>query len=334
MNDKTLELLSIGDATYDTFLAPSEMEALCDINNQESLICFTYGDKIPVKQIDFSVGGNAANNAVGVSRLGINAAIITKMGTDLVGETILHRLSTEKVDVSYVEKEKTLPSNASTVITYSGERTIFTYHSPYHYELPTDFPRASWVYLTSMGDNYEQFYRDVMKKVTETGAKLAINPGSRQLRGEPALLLETVKASSLVYINMEEARRIVGLTSEDAKTMSVKELLTSLSQMGPETVLITDGSNGSYAFDGKVFLQCGVMPVDAYERTGAGDAFGSGSLSALIKGKTLKEALLWGTVNSASVIGYTGAQRGLLHEADIYDWLDRADSSEVLVKEI
>lgn len=334
MNDKTIELLSIGDATYDTFLAPSEVEALCDINNQESLICFSYGDKIPVSQIDFSVGGNAANNAVGSSRLGITTAIITNMGVDLVGETILHRLSSEKVDVSYIEKEKTLPSNASTVITYSGERTIFTYHSPYHYEFPTEVPTTLWVYLTSMGDNYEEFYKDALKKVTETGAKLAINPGSRQLRGDTALLLESVKAASLVYINLEEARKIVGITSDESKTMGVKELLTSLFEQGPETVLITDGSRGSYAFDGKVFLHCGVMPIDAFERTGAGDAFGSGSLAALIKGKPLKEALMWGTVNSASVIGYMGAQRGLLHEADMYDWLDRAESSEVLVKEI
>jgi sugar/nucleoside kinase (ribokinase family) len=76
------------------------------------------------------------------------------------------------------------------------------------------------------------------------------------------------------------------------------------------------------------------MPVDAYERTGAGDAFGSGCLSALIKGKDITEALLWGTVNSASVIGYVGAQRGLLKEDEMKTWLERAKSSNVEVVEI
>jgi sugar/nucleoside kinase (ribokinase family) len=53
----------------------------------------------------------------------------------------------------------------------------------------------------------------------------------------------------------------------------------------------------------------------------------------LIKGKTFEEALLWGTVNSASVIGYTGPQKGLLKEEEMLEWLERARSSGVEVKE-
>ena len=74
--------------------------------------------------------------------------------------------------------------------------------------------------------------------------------------------------------------------------------------------------------------------MDAYERTGAGDAFGSGFLSAVIEGKTLEESLIWGTVNSASVIGYTGAQKGLLKEKDLDMWIERFKSSGVAVTEM
>jgi sugar/nucleoside kinase (ribokinase family) len=100
--------------------------------------------------------------------------------------------------------------------------------------------------------------------------------------------------------------------------------------------VITDGANGAMAYDsinGK-FMKVGVLPVDAYERTGAGDAFGSGCLSALIHGKTLDEALLWGTCNSASVIGYTGSQKGLLKFDEMPVWLERAKSSGVKVEAI
>ena len=81
-------------------------------------------------------------------------------------------------------------------------------------------------------------------------------------------------------------------------------------------------------------MKAGVLPVDAYERTGAGDAFGSGCISALIKGKSFEEALLWGTVNSASVIGYIGSQKGLLREHEMPLWLERARSSGVGVVEL
>jgi sugar/nucleoside kinase (ribokinase family) len=82
--------------------------------------------------MDFSVGGNAANNAVGSARLGLKTAILTNIGTDLVGETILHKLHSEHADVSFITKETKGASNASTVIAYSGERTIFTFHAPHH----------------------------------------------------------------------------------------------------------------------------------------------------------------------------------------------------------
>jgi sugar/nucleoside kinase (ribokinase family) len=98
--------------------------------------------------------------------------------------------------------------------------------------------------------------------------------------------------------------------------------------------VITDGGNGSFVYDGSKFFKAGVLPVDAYERTGAGDAFGSGCLSAIIKNKPLDEALVWGTLNSASVIGYVGPQKGLLKESDIDLWKERYVSSGVKVEEL
>ncbi len=74
------DLISIGDATIDTFIAPSEKEALCMLDDQRQLICFNYGDKIPVKNLEFSIGGNAANNAVGCTRLGVKTTIVLTVG--------------------------------------------------------------------------------------------------------------------------------------------------------------------------------------------------------------------------------------------------------------
>lgn len=124
------------------------------------------------------------------------------------------------------------------------------------------------------------------------------------------------------------------MKQQETKDAVTKELLMALSGLGPKISVITDGGNGAYVFDGNKFLHCGIMPMDAYERTGAGDAFGSGFLSATIKGKTIEEALIWGTVNSASVIGYTGAQKGLLKEDEMDMWVERFKSSGVKVEEM
>jgi sugar/nucleoside kinase (ribokinase family) len=52
--------------------------------------------------------------------------------------------------------------------------------------------------------------------------------------------------------------------------------------------------------------------VEAVEETGAGDAFGSGLVAALIQGKEIEEAIEWGKRQAAKVVQYMGAKRGLM----------------------
>jgi sugar/nucleoside kinase (ribokinase family) len=326
------DLLSIGDVSMDVFLNPSESEVLCNINNKDCVICFSYGDKIPVKNLEFSVGGNAANNVVGAKRLGVNSALVATLGGDSVGNQIVEYLDKERVDLTYAIQQPMAGSNYSTVINYGGERTIFTYHSPRSYEFPVHLPIVPWVYLTSMGETFQPFYNHFINWLTKNKeVKLAYNPGSWQLRAPKEVMQSVLALTFVVYVNRQEAERITGFGSSGEKE---KDLLKALTALGPKISIITDGDRGSYIYDGKRFVHCGVLPVDAYERTGAGDSFGSGCIAALIKGKSLEEALMWGTVNSASVIGYVGSQNGLLHDSEMPTWLDRARSSDVKVEEI
>lgn len=327
-----LDLLSVGDANLDAFISPTESESLCNINTKECLIAFSYADKIPVKNLEFSVGGNAANNAVGTKRLGVNTGTVLTLGDDSTGLQIIEKLKQENVDLTYVIQQPSTISNFNVAITYTGERTIFTYHAPRSYEFPVQLPKVPWIYLTSMGESFRPFYNHITEwLVKNPEVNLAFNPGSWQLRSGMEALASIFKLTKLIFVNKQEAEKLTGFESKSEVT---KELLVALSNLGPKMAVITDGGNGSYVFDGVKCLHCGVLPVDAYERTGAGDAFGSGFLAAIIKGKSVEEALIWGTVNSASVIGYVGAQRGLLKEEDIDTWVERAKSSGVVVQEI
>ena len=328
----SLDLLSIGDVNLDSFITPSESESLCNIDTKECLIAFSYGDKIPVKNMEFCMGGNAANNAVGTRRLGINCGVVLTLGDDSTGQQIIEKFKSENVDLTYVVSQPATLSNFNVVISYSGERTIFTYHAPRSYEFPVQLPKVPWIYLTSMGESYRPFYNHITEwLVRNPEVKMAFNPGSWQLRGGIKEIGNVMKLSHLVFVNKQEAEKLTGF---EPKPTVTKELLMALSGLGPQISVITDGGNGAFLFDGHKFLSCGIMPMDAYERTGAGDAFGSGFLAAIIKGKTVEDALIWGTVNSASVIGYVGAQKGLLKEEDMEMWIERFKSSGVKVEEM
>lgn len=327
-----LDLLSIGDVNLDAFIVPAESESLCDINTKECLIAFSYADKIPVKNLEFSIGGNAANNAVGVKRLGVNVGSVLTLGDDSTGLQIIEKLKNEGVDLTFVIQQPSTLSNFNVVVSYTGERTIFTYHAPRSYEFPVQLPKTPWVYLTSMGESFRPFYNHVTEwLIKNSEVKLAFNPGTWQLKGGLEAISNILKLTHIIFVNKQEAEKLTGF---EAKNEVTRELLVALSGLGPKIVVITDGGRGSYVFDGQNFIHSGVLPMDAHERTGAGDAFGSGFLSAIVKGKTIEDALIWGTVNSASVIGYTGAQKGLLKENDIDIWVARFKSSGVLIEEM
>ncbi|MEK7526320.1 MAG: carbohydrate kinase family protein [Patescibacteria group bacterium] len=327
--NEPLDLLTIGDATMDVFLIPTESDVLCSLNDKDCQVCFTYGAKIPVKSMEFSIGGNAANNAIGTRRLGIKTAIVVSLGDDSVGKMIVDRLVSENVATNFVHEQTGSISNYSTIIRYQGERTIFTYHAPRIYEFPNNLPFTNWVYLTSLGENFRPFYDQVVKWISPQ-TKLAFNPGSWQLKNGIDSISDVIAKTYLLFVNREEAETLTKLTDSDGKE---KQLLKALFDLGVKVPVVTDGNNGSFCFDGNVYIQAGILPIEATERTGAGDAFGSGVLSALIKGKTLKEAIVWGTVNSTSVIGFTGSQKGLVRESEMEAWLAKAKEMKMKIEE-
>lgn len=331
-NTEKLELLSLGDASIDSFITPVESDAVCNIDTKECFICFSYGDKIPVQSLDFSIGGNAANNSVGTSRLGINSAFISTLGDDNVGKQIIEGLKREKVDLTYVFTQPETNSNYSVIVNYQGERTIFTYHAPRSYEFPVKLPVTPWIYLTSMGENFKPFYTHIVEWLNKNpNVKMGFNPGSWQLRANPEEIKDIVNLTHIIFVNRQEAEKITGESDSMGKE---KELLQKLRNLGPKIAVVTDGPNGSFASDGNKFYKAPILPVKVNQRTGAGDAFGSGCLSALIKGKNLDEALIWGTLNSASVVGFIGSQKGLLHDSEMPMWLDRYKSNNLKVSEI
>ncbi|MEK7120503.1 MAG: PfkB family carbohydrate kinase, partial [Patescibacteria group bacterium] len=80
---------------------------------------------------------------------------------------------------------------------------------------------------------------------------------------------------------------------------------------------------GAYAYDGNEFFFTPMYPDPAppIDRTGAGDSFASAIVSALVLGLPLSIALLWGPINSMSVVQYIGAREGLLTQEKIEKYL-------------
>lgn len=306
MSNEEFDIISIGDATIDNFVLFHDAEVNCEINEEKCQLCINYADKLPVDKYVSLVAGNAANNAVGSSRLGLKAAYYVVLGDDEGGRRIREQLQEEGVNCRYVTLNPETETNTSFVLSFKGERTILVYHVPHKYKLP-EFAKSEWVYLTSTGPGFEPMFEEVVKYVKKTGVKLGYNPGTFQLRGDEALMSDVLKVSEVSFVNVEEAQHILGTKDRDLKV-----LLSGIHDMGSAISVITDGQDGAYCYDGDEYWYLPQFTNKKVETTGAGDSFAVGFVAALYYGRPIEEALRWASINANSVVQKIGPQAGLL----------------------
>lgn len=305
------DLISIGDTTVDHFFKILDAHLALNLDKTKRELCIEYGDKIPVEQYFQAIAGNSANVAVGVARLGLKTAIYTHVGNDLAGQMIIRHFKAEQLETRFIKIDSELSSNASSVISFKGERTILIYHQPREYQLP-DLEKTKWVYLSSMAENFAKsgIMEQVANYIERTGARLIFNPGTYQLIYGVKKFPRILSLTTLLIINEDEAKRILQI--EEGKKAEIKKLLTGLVDLGPRIAVITSGKEGSFGFDGESYYKLEAFPATVVDMTGAGDAYAAGVTGGLIYGKNLDEAMRWGTVNAASQIEAIGAQSGLL----------------------
>ena len=178
------------------------------------------------------------------------------------------------------------------------------------------------MYLSSLANNSLEHHHEIakyLKKHPETN--LAFQPGTFQIKLGKDKIKDLYKVTKLFFCNKEEAQRIL-----ETKEQDIKKLLSGIRKIGPEIVVITDGPNGAYVYDGKKYLQGKMYPDQKppVDRTGAGDAFASTFTIALAQGKSFEEALMWGPINSMSVVQHIGAQAGHLTKVELLNFLSKA----------
>jgi len=313
------DCVSIGDAIFDVFLIIHDATVHCRKDGEQCELCLRYGQKIPVEKIFRSLGGNAANNVVGLKRLGLHVGFYTVHGDDEIGERIDQYLEREQIDSSLVTVQPDTESRYSTILSFKGERTILEYNVMHKYHLLHDFPKTGWIFLSSAGKIYEDFYNAVATHVLENNINLGFNPTNVQLSSPIESYLAILENCRVIFLNKEEAARL--LSKNDSEKMGVgeiKNMLSDVYELGPKIVVITDGREGSFVYDGDKYYYLRVFDFPLVEMTGAGDAYASGFMAALMRNLSTVEAMRWATFNAGSVVTAVGAQKGLLK----YDEID------------
>jgi ribokinase len=303
------DVVTFGNAVIDVFLAIHDAAHHCHINEQEQELCIRYGEKIPLDRCAFLLGGNACNVAVGMSRLGFRTGLIAELGGDEFAKKIYTGLQQEGVSTEYLLLTDA-PSSFSIALNFAGERTLFVEHIERQHRFVYNGMRTKWLYITSLGTHWHAAYEDILAYARREHIRIAFSPGTPQLHEAGPHVMALLRHSDFLFLNREEAQLLL---DDNQPCRSMEELLVSVQGLGPANVVITDGDQGATAIDrhGNLVRQLPI-PGPIVEKTGAGDSFASGCLAAILLEQDLSTALLWGSLNAASVIAQVGTQPGLL----------------------
>lgn len=319
-----MDIVTIGSITRDNFLEAD----FSIIKDSKALsgqaISLPFGEKLEVKKVYSTIGGNSANASVTFARQGFKTACFGKIGDDLAGKEIESKLKKEKVQ-PLLTKSNEKPTAYSVLLLEKGERTILGYHGASDTLTKEDIPwsklKSEWWYLSLAGES-DKLLSILLSFARKNKIKVAFNPSGHHIKHKKNEILAYLKDLSFLVLNVGEAADLVGVDFRDEKAVFKK-----LDKLTPGIVAVTDGPKGVTVSDGKYLYKAGIFKEKKVaDRTGAGDSFGSGFVAGLMQMNLrpatcdlrpiIQYAIRLASANATLVVEQVGATEGILTKRD------------------
>ena len=263
---------------------------------------------------DFTVvgGGCAATAAVAVARLGGKAFLVTRLGDDRLGESIVEELEEEGVDCSYAARFAGCRSSLSAIfVDAAGERMIVNYRDP---ALPD---ATDWL------PDFSELRPGAVLADTrwpEGAAALVAEARARKL---PAIIdaeppVRAAEKAVLVASHVAFSRD--GL-KEWAATDEIERGLAAAAETTGAFVCVTDGANGIHFRRGEDRGVSSSFPVKAVDTLGAGDVWHGAFALALAEGRGEAEAMRFASAAAAVKCTRFGGRAAIPNRAQVESFL-------------
>ncbi len=325
------DIITIGSATVDVFVQSNEANVVSVATKAHNtqFMSYPYGSKLEIDEFSFAVGGGGINTAANFANLGYKTSAIVKIGNDFYAKAILKQMEQTNVDKSNVVEDKTETSGFSIILlSFQGDRTVLAHRGTNatikKSEVNFDaIKQAKWLYIAPMNGATNNILDIIADSAETNGVNMAINIGTTSIKRGKKHLEKILATAEVVIMNLEEVSMyteiVVRPDTKDIKYSDCKihpdviSMLNKVKSTAAKIVIITDGKNGVYAYDGKIYYRCPEFPARVVSTLGAGDAFASTFVAALEKlNWDIEKSLKYASVNAASVVEKFGAQDGFL----------------------
>ena len=280
-----------------------------------------------VNETKSSPGGSAANTIYGLAKLGVNTGSTGVVGDDAEGKILLNDLQKVGVDISQIRIKPGAKTGSVLCLSDSlGKRSLYVIPGANSLLTVDDLNlsyinRAKMLHLSSFADDRQlQVLLELVGRL-DLSIKLSFAPGTLYATKGLKALTPILSRTHLLFINHNEMRQ---LTGEDVIAGAENCL-----KQGCHIVAVTLGKGmrlelGKGAGRRTVTAVCYIRDVEneyavesssrnivsEVDTTGAGDAFATGFLLGLLKGKGLEECGLLGDIVARFSIAKLGTRQG------------------------
>lgn len=252
-----------------------------------------------------ATGGSASNTINGVTRLGLNAGFVGKVGNDEVGEFFIKDSINNGVQPHLLISE-TPSGRCIVLVSPDSERTLCTYLGA-ACELeakdlsPDTFIGYDIFHIEGYLVQNHDLIRTAVKLAKEAGLQVSIDLASYNVvEANIDFLKEIVREYvDIVFANEEEARAFTGKEPEEA--------LIHISDHC-DIAIVKVGKEGSYIKSGDEQVQIKPRLATAIDTTGAGDLYAAGFLFGLANDYSLEICGKIGSLVSGNVVEVLGAK--------------------------
>ena len=288
-------------------------------------------DKMPergrlalVDRMELHGGGCANNTGIGLAKIGVNTAVIGKVGSDGFGDFMVSSLTQNGVDCTGVVRDDFTSTSATMVMVHSdGERSFIHYIGAnatiieedvdYNVIKNSKLLHVAGAFLMPGFDGIPT--ARVLKKAKEMGVITALDT-AWDSRGNWMKLLEPC----LEYIDyavpsIEEARMVTGKHDP-------QDVAKVLMDKGVKVVGLKMGSEGCYIKSQDAEVRIPIFKVDAVDANGAGDAFAAGFLAGIVNGWDLEKTGKFANATGAFCVTAIGATTGIKNQATIEKFME------------
>ncbi|MEM6340491.1 MAG: 5-dehydro-2-deoxygluconokinase [Pseudomonadota bacterium] len=262
------------------------------------------------------MGGSAANTAAGLVKLGQEAALVTCVSDDAVGDFCRQQLKNYDIDDRYV---RTIQGEERTSLAVYESRledhkTVIYRNNAADFRMDlADVEAVDYGEFTALITAGTVFAAEPSRAATFRAFELAraagipiifdvdYRPYSWSSAEEAENLLGRAAALSDVIVgNDEEFGFIAGDISEGLNAAR------KLAEGHTEIVVYKRGPEGAVTLTDNQEIITGIYPIEALKPTGAGDSFMAGFLASIAQGHALKEAILRGSACASIVVSKVG----------------------------